>query len=275
MGRRERRKNRRERRKGRRERSGATEGGRHVKEAADLCKAVSSEYIGQVTALADFLEHRSRPSGMLRYHELQGFLFAIACAPEMVRPSEWIPEVFGGSQAGFQTIEEAQKILPELMSLYNVVNASARSEQADLPPDCSFRENIFANFEDDAPVSLWSRGFLRGHTWLKEDWDAWVPDALDELFGTMLMTLSFFASRTLADAYLKEIGRHDLETTATVFRSAFPTVLAEYARLSRSIQQVLRENAPQSEPQVTTRIGRNDPCPCGSGRKYKKCHGAA
>jgi uncharacterized protein YecA (UPF0149 family) len=21
-------------------------------------------------------------------------------------------------------------------------------------------------------------------------------------------------------------------------------------------------------------VGRNDPCPCGSGRKYKKCHGA-
>ena len=24
-----------------------------------------------------------------------------------------------------------------------------------------------------------------------------------------------------------------------------------------------------------TKVGRNDPCPCGSGRKYKKCHGAA
>jgi preprotein translocase subunit SecA len=24
----------------------------------------------------------------------------------------------------------------------------------------------------------------------------------------------------------------------------------------------------------TARIGRNDPCPCGSGKKYKKCHGA-
>jgi hypothetical protein len=22
------------------------------------------------------------------------------------------------------------------------------------------------------------------------------------------------------------------------------------------------------------KIGRNDPCPCGSGKKYKKCHGA-
>jgi preprotein translocase subunit SecA len=23
------------------------------------------------------------------------------------------------------------------------------------------------------------------------------------------------------------------------------------------------------------KVGRNDPCPCGSGRKYKKCHGTA
>ena len=26
---------------------------------------------------------------------------------------------------------------------------------------------------------------------------------------------------------------------------------------------------------VATKVGRNDPCPCGSGKKYKKCHGAA
>ena len=25
----------------------------------------------------------------------------------------------------------------------------------------------------------------------------------------------------------------------------------------------------------TTKVGRNEPCPCGSGKKYKKCHGAA
>ena len=36
---------------------------------------------------------------------------------------------------------------------------------------------------------------------------------------------------------------------------------------------------PESEPAVPTRrsfpkVGRNDPCPCGSGKKYKQCHGA-
>jgi uncharacterized protein YecA (UPF0149 family) len=28
---------------------------------------------------------------------------------------------------------------------------------------------------------------------------------------------------------------------------------------------------PAPRPQAHPRIGRNDPCPCGSGRKYKKC----
>lgn len=36
------------------------------------------------------------------------------------------------------------------------------------------------------------------------------------------------------------------------------------------------ENAPRTAPRrVAATPGRNDPCPCGSGRKYKKCHGAA
>jgi len=33
---------------------------------------------------------------------------------------------------------------------------------------------------------------------------------------------------------------------------------------SQAVQQVVRGE----------KVGRNDPCPCGSGKKYKKCHGA-
>lgn len=31
---------------------------------------------------------------------------------------------------------------------------------------------------------------------------------------------------------------------------------------------------PKSAPRQVTKIGRNDPCPCGSGQKFKKCCGA-
>ncbi|GAB1722360.1 MAG: preprotein translocase subunit SecA [Nitrospira sp. CR1.1] len=34
------------------------------------------------------------------------------------------------------------------------------------------------------------------------------------------------------------------------------------------------EPAPQSVQHQADKVGRNDPCPCGSGKKYKKCHGA-
>lgn len=34
-------------------------------------------------------------------------------------------------------------------------------------------------------------------------------------------------------------------------------------------------NQPASTPASWTDVGRNDPCPCGSGKKFKKCHGAA
>ena len=29
----------------------------------------------------------------------------------------------------------------------------------------------------------------------------------------------------------------------------------------------------KKQPKKSTKVGRNDPCPCGSGRKYKQCCG--
>ena len=34
------------------------------------------------------------------------------------------------------------------------------------------------------------------------------------------------------------------------------------------------DSSVQRKPAVSKKVGRNDPCPCGSGKKYKKCCGA-
>jgi len=41
------------------------------------------------------------------------------------------------------------------------------------------------------------------------------------------------------------------------------------ARKREKHTEKIRRVAPRREPKV----GRNAPCPCGSGKKYKKCHG--
>jgi preprotein translocase subunit SecA len=45
----------------------------------------------------------------------------------------------------------------------------------------------------------------------------------------------------------------------------------EQARMAGATQA----SAPQTVVRGAAKVGRNDPCPCGSGKKYKKCHGAA
>jgi preprotein translocase subunit SecA len=64
--------------------------------------------------------------------------------------------------------------------------------------------------------------------------------------------------------------------------AAAPTALA--AATQDSGGTAVAEAAP-AEPEIklpsvtirrdTPKVGRNDPCPCGSGKKYKNCHGAA
>ena len=117
--------------------------------------------------LKPFLDDPDRPAGTLRYHELQGFFFTVASAPELVPPSEWLPIIFGETDAGYASLDQAHEILGQIMALYNTINAAVLDPPTLLPKDCPLRDAVLANFEDDAPMAQWSRGFLRGHQWLE------------------------------------------------------------------------------------------------------------
>jgi uncharacterized protein YecA (UPF0149 family) len=55
----------------------------------------------------------------------------------------------------------------------------------------------------------------------------------------------------------------DAEEDADFSQNAFGPILArDFAGISPAPQPIRRENPP---------VGRNDPCPCGSGKKFKKC----
>ena len=49
----------------------------------------------------------------------------------------------------------------------------------------------------------------------------------------------------------------------------WPAASGDESVSSQMRQEAIRQTQPAEHP----KIGRNDPCPCGSGKKYKKCHG--
>lgn len=215
-------------------------------------------------ALKAFLDAGPRSRDALGYHEVQGFLFAVASAPELVSPAEWLPIVLEALPPDRQT---SDPIVDETMALYNEIVGGVTGGAPALPADCQFRDDVLANLEEGAPVSRWSRGFAAGHTWLEESWEALAPKELDEDIGSTMMVLSFFASTRMARSLMEELGVTDLHETADKMREWFPLAMADYAGIGLDLDAARR-------PVRVHKTGRNEPCPCGSGRKYKKCCGA-
>lgn len=113
--------------------------------------------------LSEFLVAPERPAGTFRFHELQGFLFAVACSPEPIPPSGWFPIISGEKDIGFKDEGQAQQIMGLIMSLYDAINDAAFKRSRKMPAGCRFRPDVEANFDDERPISLWACGFTIGH----------------------------------------------------------------------------------------------------------------
>lgn len=229
--------------------------------------------IDQAILLTRFLSSPQRPGGTLTYPQLAGFLFGLANRPELIPPSEWIPLVFNDQDALYETKDEANQVLQAMMALYNDCVRERIGGTLSLPPGCEMRPQPMDNLTANAPLSQWAQGFGMGYDYLAEVWNEYTPDELDEDLGVLLLTLSFFASLKLAEAYHRETkGKGSLEQLAQSVMEIFPDAMREYVHLGRSIYQARLEAGDlDQDPSRRAKVGRNDPCPCGSGKKFKKC----
>jgi len=226
--------------------------------------------------LTPFLTSPERPEGTLTFLEVQGFLFTMACSPELIKPSEWLPLIFNEQDADYASPEEAQPVLQALIDLNNFINAQVQTGEVTLLDDITFSSPAQDNIGEATIVGQWSKGFLLGHNWLYETWNHYIPDELSEELGSTMMVLSFFFSKSLAQTYYNELAQSSgqtFEQFATVMQDTFTNALMSYLHMGRSIQTALSESQSEfHQPHINEqKIGRNEPCPCGSGKKYKKC----
>ena len=225
------------------------------------------------TELAKFLAADERPEEAMIYPELYGFLFAVCSAPEMTSPSDWLPLVFNGEEAGYADEAEAEMVMAGIMDVYNEVNKGVISTNPCLPAWLEMLSPPMENFGDEAPLAYWSRGFLVGHDWLSEVWDHYVLDEMEAELAACLMAQTLFSSKELAEAYASE-GRDEplpLENLAEMTVDGLAMAMASYAQMGRSIYLALQQQAQTPIEREGDKVGRNDACPCGSGKKFKCC----
>jgi yecA family protein len=244
---------------------------------------------GPKTHLKAFLARPSNPPGVFSYHALQGFMFAVASAPRLVEPHEWLALVLGDAIHALLEGAESQPVIDELRDLYLEIDARAARGAVALPPDCPMAPEPMANLDPASPLSQWSRGMYAAHDWLANDWMRILALLLKEdrrmatEVGRATMHLLFFASSAVAEGICKQWGEGSLEELAAQAHRDFEIGMVVYAEIGRRFRARPRHDshpearfASSGVTQAPTRskaVGRNEPCPCGSGKKYKKCCG--
>jgi uncharacterized protein len=228
-----------------------------------------------------FLKEAPEEAEALTYNQLLGFLFAVCSAPDMVMPSQWIGMVFDPEKTEFANQEEAEKVTGDLMMLYNEICREINETGGSLPKQIEIMDDPLENFNEDAPLREWAVGFFTGHQYLSEMWDELLPKDMEEELDSVLMPMTFFIDRSFAEGFIedmkKESEEYSLEGMAAVMIRLFPDMVTTYGLMGRTMYRTKmgldspREGANPDQLQKEETPGRNDPCPCGSGKKFKNC----
>jgi uncharacterized protein len=220
---------------------------------------------GELDRLSDFLKS-CKGGRAMNLEELDGFFAALVTGPGTVMPSEYYREVFGGEMSDaceFRSLDEANEIMGLMMRHWNKIASTLYKGEIHVPLICE-DENGELHGND------WARGFMRG---MQMRHDAWSELINDEKYGGSLTPMMMLYHEHDEDPEMRpDPIAPDKREQVIAFMAAGLMNAYEYFRKEREGDLVV--DAPESRRSIP-KIGRNDPCPCGSGKKYKKCCGGA
>ena len=269
-------------------------------ETAAIVSALGHDELEEIDNILDDL--RARGEEIPQWEFCDGFMAAVICSRRPMAPAEYLPMLLGdgaelevgadgalplisafadaAQQARFielwtlrwnevvtqldddvKTLDDDRTYQPEAMDMRGAVAALTDEQRAEMGD------------EQEIPSfgQVWALGFMFAVENWPEDWAAprdkeaakWLDDALDRIVAL-----------TEDDTGKPEVCMYDEDgppSTSQARVDAFgEAIWAVY-----DLRQLWKSMGPRVETvRKPLEPGRNDPCHCGSGKKYKKCHGA-
>ncbi|MCF6197938.1 MAG: UPF0149 family protein [Hyphomicrobiaceae bacterium] len=214
--------------------------------------------------LNHFLISDDAPENCMMLSELDGFLTAIAVGPELIMPSEWMPAIWRDEQPIYDDLDQAQQITGIITDRYNTILDTVSAREPSYAP-------VFLYHPSGHPMpDAWAQGFWSG---MELRFEAWLPlleNMEDEDVLAMMIPIHIFVKeddKSIFDFPEEELQKYAKQSAGLIPMSV--VAINQYWQKQRA-QHVLPKGTPVMA-RKTPKVGRNDPCPCGSGKKYKKC----
>jgi uncharacterized protein len=214
----------------------------------------------------------------------EGFLAALICTRRPIDPDEYWPALLGPSfrpmehmefvwrwkrrwaeieaalDEPVQTLEDDRSYAPEVLDIRGAVLMLPEEERVDTEVQLlpSFAEN-------------WAQGFLECVEAFADDW---APPRDKEAAGMLDETLSIIEELAAPDTAPPAVSMFAEDGPPSVSEERMEA-FGEALWAVYDLRSFWKSMGPRVEAvRKPDQPGRNDPCPCGSGKKFKKCHGA-
>ena len=227
----------------------------------------------EITELEQFLRDAEGIEESMDISTLDGFLTAIVCGPKAIMPSEWLRWVWdmerGEDSPEFNDHGQAQRILGFLIRIMNDIALTLLRQPEHYEP--LLMEN--PNGGDPIPIlDEWCSGFMKG---VQLDSEGWLPVTAGkpDWMSTILLYGTKEGWETLKQ---RNLSVDDNKALAGELADSVRKIHALW--LEQRGKQIAAGGRPgivRREPvRSPPKVGRNEPCPCGSGKKFKQCHGS-
>lgn len=191
---------------------------------------------------------------------LQGMLCAVASAPDLIPPSRWLPVALGDTP-DYETKEQAEEVLGLVMRFYGQIVHELQTGGVTL--------YVFPDQEGENDLATWCEGYLEGVLLSEADWyEHGEPEKVEEMLLPFMLLSGRMreAAEEAGEAISPDQDRRLRNSAAGSMGNSVMTVYSYW--LDKRISHVPARRDGR-------KIGRDDPCPCGSGKAYKSCHGSS
>jgi uncharacterized protein YecA (UPF0149 family) len=196
-------------------------------------------------------------------------------------PNEWLAIIFNDERHKYVSIGPLRQLVDELLNSYNHYNTMHLKGSLHFPYDPKqMTLDLFDTMKD------WCWGFFLGLELRTELWAIGLSarktrldrDPIDKSFKIIQFLVGYdFDDVEFIDEIKEgipdEVNEEDIEMYAEwSCLELLPTIVGNIQEFASEMEKItVADQTVKQTPVQSTDIGLNDPCPCGSGKKYKKC----
>ncbi len=182
---------------------------------------------------------------------IEGAVLAANMAVKPMPIEQWLPDIAG---------EEYQALIPAVEIQFHQQYALLMANQYSIT-------SILQTEENPQALGDFSEGFMRVWESVEVQWfDTRIPDGSLRMLQALLTTMMLAIDEEQTQQQMRESGIDTPPQLAEMVEN-LDLMINEVANTANDLQ--LGAKAVRVNPYKE--VGRNDPCPCGSGKKYKQC----